>query len=309
MRDGGSGRQGPSLVSASPTVSVTPTSSYNTVKHWFAFGDSYTATGFNPSLAQPSDENPIGNPDYPGNTICGPVPTWVDYAATKYNTSIKFVYNFASIGATINGSLVPVLPWVVPLVAQTEFFASAYADGPWTSDDAIFSIWIGINDISNSYNESGSRTAFNDQLLDAYFEQTDKLIDIGARRFAFFNVPPFDRSPLLLARPPSSQSTARMIIEDYNSKLQQRVAAFARSAPVVDAWFIDIKSLVNALLDAPQRSGFTDATSFGAAGNVVWCDDFHLAPAVHDLIAASVQNALDKPGTMLSPVDSLQPKD
>ena len=30
---------------------------------------------------------------------------------------------------------------------------------PWTSENAMFSIWFGINDINNSYDNSGDRGA------------------------------------------------------------------------------------------------------------------------------------------------------
>ena len=32
-------------------------------------------------------------------------------------------------------------------------------DKIWTSDNALFSVWIGINDLGNSYYESGDRDA------------------------------------------------------------------------------------------------------------------------------------------------------
>lgn len=34
------------------------------------------------------------------------------------------------------------------------------AAAPWTSANSLFSFWIGINDIGNSYYESGSRDAY-----------------------------------------------------------------------------------------------------------------------------------------------------
>ena len=46
----------------------------------------------------------------------------------------------------------------------------------WTSSNALFSIWIGINDIGNSYNLSGDRNPFNDELLSAEFALVYKLV-------------------------------------------------------------------------------------------------------------------------------------
>ena len=38
--------------------------------------------------------------------------------------------------------------------------ASRPATVPWTSSNSLFSFWIGINDIGNSYYESGDRDAY-----------------------------------------------------------------------------------------------------------------------------------------------------
>lgn len=32
-------------------------------------------------------------------------------------------------------------------------------DAPWTSENSLFSFWIGINDLGNSYYEPGDRDA------------------------------------------------------------------------------------------------------------------------------------------------------
>lgn len=46
----------------------------------------------------------------------------------------------------------------------------------WDSNNAMFSVWIGINDIGTTYNQGGDRAAFNDRLLDAYFAQVERLV-------------------------------------------------------------------------------------------------------------------------------------
>ena len=46
------------------------------IKYMVVFGDSYTTTGFNDTLAQPSRANPLGNPAYPGYTASNG-PNWV----------------------------------------------------------------------------------------------------------------------------------------------------------------------------------------------------------------------------------------
>lgn len=126
-------------------------------------GDSYTQTGFTPTGTLPAVGNPLGNPPYPGYTATGGE-NWVDYVTTTYNRSLVFTYNYAYGGATIDAKLVtPYEPTVLSLTDQVNQFlnsvASKPASTPWTSANALFSIFIGINDIGNSYYLSGDRAA------------------------------------------------------------------------------------------------------------------------------------------------------
>ena len=89
---------------------------------------------------------------------------WIDVDTTVYNKSLVLTYNYAYGGATINASLVaPYEPSVLSLVDQVNEFLGTVAgrppSTPWTTGDSLFSFWIGINDIGNSYYESGDRDA------------------------------------------------------------------------------------------------------------------------------------------------------
>jgi hypothetical protein len=156
---------------------------------------------------------------------------------TVYNNSLVLTYNYAYGGATIDASLVtPYEPTVLSLTDQVNEFLDTAAgkptSTPWTSSNSLFSVWIGINDIGNSYYLSGDRYAFDDTLLNAEFALVQKLVcgltfhgsclsylflilvvrdhplhsvdylissqsNIGATNFLFINVPPIDRSPLV----------------------------------------------------------------------------------------------------------------
>ena len=98
-----------------------------------------------------------------GWTAVGGV-NWVDVQTTVHNKSLLLTYNYAYGGATINASLVqPYEPTVLSLIDQVNQFMDQAADkpafAPWTSENALFSVWIGINDIGNSYYQSGDRDA------------------------------------------------------------------------------------------------------------------------------------------------------
>jgi len=157
-------------------------------------GDSYTATGFNPAGTPPSSGNPLGNPAYPGATTTGGE-NWVDYLTTTFNKSEIFTYNYAYGGAIIDPAIVPTSDQIVCLSEQIndEFLLQIGNVVGWTSENSLFSIFIGINDIGKTYRNGGDRNAsvlfssdihpilkplnrFSDTLLDAYFGLVQQLV-------------------------------------------------------------------------------------------------------------------------------------
>ncbi|PIL33756.1 hypothetical protein GSI_04381 [Ganoderma sinense ZZ0214-1] len=146
-------------------------------KYWFAFGDSYTSRGFNVSGTLPAPGNPFGNPAYPGATGVGA--NWLDFDTTVYNRTLILTYDYAAAGATINTTLVAPTLATRDFIQQVDEFEAGAAQrptsAPWTSFGALFSVWFGINDINNSYEEGGDRETFSDVLLDEYFAQVERL--------------------------------------------------------------------------------------------------------------------------------------
>ncbi|KAH7418863.1 hypothetical protein BKA64DRAFT_763689 [Cadophora sp. MPI-SDFR-AT-0126] len=205
-----------------PATSAWP--GWSGIKHAFIFGDSYTTTGFNVSLTQPTPTNPLGNPAYYGHTAANG-PNWVDYLTVKYNASTVLPYNLAYGGATINSALVaPYLPTVSSVAQQIEnkWFPAYAAQDPvatWSPSDTLFAIFDGINDVGNSWACSTDKFNINNAVFAVYRGLVEELYQAGARNFAFLNVPPVDRSPLALANSGSDQATEHTDIVAWNNAL------------------------------------------------------------------------------------------
>ncbi|KAI0074838.1 hypothetical protein K474DRAFT_1664941 [Panus rudis PR-1116 ss-1] len=265
---------------------------------WFSFGDSYTQTGFDITGTLPSIGNPLGNPPYPGFTAVGGV-NWIDLDTVVYNKSLLLTYNFAYGGATIDASLVqPYDPSVKSLTDQVNQFLSAIQSGtinsnnaPWTSKNALFSFWIGINDIGNSWYQSGDRDAFSDTLLNAYFALVQKIYAVGGRNFLFINVPPVDRSPLMLQQSASDQAAEKAVINGFNTKLAAKVASFKANNTGVQTWLWDSNAEFTKILNDPKSYGFVDAVSFGGTGDF-WGNNYHPSAAAHDIFANQIGQLL-----------------
>lgn len=272
--------------STSTTTKASSTSTpSSTTNYWFSFGDSYTQTGFVDTDTLPAPGNPLGNPVYPGYTAVGGT-NWIDLATTTYNKSLVLTYNYAYGGATIDATLVaPYESTVLSVTDQVNEFlntvASKPATTPWTSADSLFSIWIGINDIGNSW-YTANETAFLDVLLDAEFALVQKLYAAGARNFLWLNVPPVDRSPLMLAESAADQALEKSVITTFNSKLAAKITAWAAANSGVKTFLWDSNAAFTTVLNNPTAYGFVDAISYGNTGDF-WGNNLHPSTAAQTL--------------------------
>ncbi|KAJ7766056.1 hypothetical protein B0H16DRAFT_1792884 [Mycena metata] len=289
----------PGTATTPPVTTTTAVSSpppSNAVTYWFPFGDSYTTTGFVPTMTLPTVGNPLGNPPFPGFTGGGGE-NFVGFDTVTYNKSNILTYNYAYGGATINSTLVaPYLPTVLSLIDQVnEFLAGAGkkpATSPWTSMNSLFTVWIGINDLGNSFSNSGDRSAFSDLLLNEYFAQVQELIvdnsAVGARNFLFINVPPMERTPLMIAgQNASGLALLKSVISTYNSKLAAKVASFMANNTGVKTWLWDAHTEFGTILDNPTHYGFVDAVSFGNTGDF-WGNNYHPSSPAHQIFAQQI---------------------
>jgi hypothetical protein len=155
-------------------------------------GDSYSQTGFNISSTKPSASNPLGNPSLPGWTASGGL-NWVGFLASQFNKSTLLTYNFAYGGATTAADLVtPFQPTVLSLVDQVAQFSGSIAShpsyAPWTAANTLVGVWIGVNDVGNSYWRT-DETVLLGKIMDRYFAQLQIVYNAGARNFVLLSVP------------------------------------------------------------------------------------------------------------------------
>ncbi|KAF3932944.1 hypothetical protein ABW20_dc0101913 [Dactylellina cionopaga] len=272
------------------TTSSTPSSSpTSSIKYWFSFGDSYTATGFSATGNQPSPQNPLGNPNYPGQTTSNG-PNWIDVVTVKYNRSTTLTYNFAVSGASIDNSLVGSsgIPSVTDQVnTWTTRYSTKPATAPWQSGNAMFSCFIGINDIGSSYSRSDINT-FIDTLLTAEFKLIDKLYTAGGRNFLFFSIPPMERSPLISGN--SGWATQeKAVIATWNSKLQTYITNFKNAHSGSVTYLVDANAQFTMVLNNPTAYGLsTDIKSTGNNQQLFWADVYHPNTVMQDVLAKEV---------------------
>lgn len=241
------------------------------------FGDSYSTTGFNDTLAQPSTNNPLGNPTYPGYTASNG-PNWVDYMTVNFNDTLVETLNLAYGGATLDSALVaPYLPTVLSLKQQVQqeflpkYGSSSNQDFTWEPTSTLFTSvtlsflserqrdeiplivpckFIGINDIGNSY-ANANRSQIYPQIFSEYKGLLEQIYDSGARNFAFINVPPVNRSPLTKAAGPSTQQVEKGEIAAWNKNVTILARSLKSEHEDASVFVYDANSLWTEVLDNP----------------------------------------------------------
>ena len=113
--------------------------------------------------------------------------------ASQLNASTLLTYNFAYGGATTDSNLVkPYDPSVKSLVDQVAQFSGSIAShpsyAPWTASNTLVGVWIGVNDVGNTYWLSNVTDVTN-AVISRYFEELQIIYNAGARNFVLLSVP------------------------------------------------------------------------------------------------------------------------
>ncbi|KAB5595461.1 Phospholipase A-2-activating protein [Ceratobasidium theobromae] len=249
-----------SVLAASSCVSAL---TWGSTKYLFVFGDSYTTTGYNVSAGI---DSPV-----PGWTSSNG-PNWVQYLGDVYNVTDTKVYNLAYGGATTDSKLVtPYLPTVQSFVDQVSLFKNYFSPPPfaaqWSSDNSLFAVFIGINDVGNSWSWNNvTQAGFHKTVLDRYFSQVDDLYNQGARSFLFINVPPLERAPLFVEQGATTVKAVKAATSDFNKQLAQRVKQFQKTYKNLDQITLyDAHKMFNVQLDNAEVLGFVNITGYNTA--------------------------------------------
>lgn len=247
------------------------------LKNIISFGDSYSQTGFDPTSTLPNPSDPLGNPTFPGYTTTDGK-NWLGYYITSYNTSLVYDYNFAYGGATTDSSIVtPYEPTVLSFVDQIGQFEASLAKkpatAPWTSDNTLFAVWMGVNDVGNAWYES-NWTSILSEIMTQYFNQTQYLYNAGARKFLFLTVPPIYETPNVIAQGATVQAGEKTAIAQYNAALQSSAASFAGKNSGIKYWVLNTTTPFQTALDNPTKYGAPDATCYNGDGvSCLWFND------------------------------------
>lgn len=219
---------------------------------------------------QPSRENPIGNPDFPGVTSAIGA-NWAGFLTGTYNDSFIRTIDLAGGGATVDGAIFKSkFPGFRSFKTQVERdFIPNYAenkpsDFEWSRENTLFASFFGLNDCRAAYFQSKSSELPKD--ISVYIDILGNLYNAGARNFLVLELTPLERAPNSRWNNTRRQEELGGLIKGYNTNLTQALTDFSNDRPDAAVFLFDTHQLYNELLDNvcsyPETCAIKDTTSF-----------------------------------------------
>lgn len=293
------------LAAPAPAVCPRGAQGFTGLDRVFAFGDSYTATGFDVNGAQPTPDQPLGPSDQY-------LHVWTRFLATAYE-KVLLTYNLAFLGATVDEDIIkPFQDWVKSFEDQVVEFNNAYTGNKkqWNADTTLFVTWFGQNDIdiaAQQHLKTGSQSdaeALLRSSYDAYQDQLDKLYSYGARNFLLITPSAIERTP--------KYAQEAQYVKDWVVMMRTTALEYVRNTatdklyarPDVNVGIYDPSIDEIAFIDSPDRlraANVTDTTNFcsqwssGCAlppENYLWYDSFHFQSAMNKVWADALHKVL-----------------
>lgn len=282
----------------------------------YAFGDSLTDQGNTLTLARsgrvPGLQVQPLPPYYSGRSSNGPI--WLEYLAGSLGlpepiASLLGGTNFAYAGAE-TGTTPLHTANAIDLLGAMGQLAQFRQAVPSPSPDALYTIWIGANDLYENFYALGAGQSVDlaaDEDLAARNAAAfvGQLASLGAKNVLLVTVPDIGLSPIITQNYPIYIGAAAAAANAYNVELVSLVSQIA-SEKGVALTVLDTYSLLQFAVSDPGRFGLRDAadpcwtgdftgrngTVCGDPAAYLFWDHYHPTTAAHAQIALQAEAAL-----------------
>jgi hypothetical protein len=168
---------------------------------------------------------------------------------------------------------------------------------PWTAESSLFAVWLGVNDVSDTYSQSGEDAWINRD-LDNYFPVSCPCTRVEHESLLFLASPaslPYslccpkehayscvvtDKSPQLIVQ--FNVTTLKVVVANWNSQMPTRIAAFKPANLEANDALVDTQTAFNTTISSPSGYGAPDAPCFNSDGKYClrW-NNYHPQAAIH----------------------------
>lgn len=164
-------------------------------------------TGFNLRGPQPDEENPIGNPKFPGRTGSYGA-NYLGHMTVTYNDSFIKTYNMANRQSPFFKKRETMNMPTFEEQIETKFLKrygpstkptsrSRQGTGVWAYTETLFVTYVGPDDIMQTFDDElkDKGSVSMEENLEAYMAGLEKLYGAGARNFLLVNYPQLENAP------------------------------------------------------------------------------------------------------------------
>jgi phospholipase/lecithinase/hemolysin len=232
----------------------------------YSFGDSLSDTGNGFALA-----GIPGSPYFNGRFSDGPI--WLDDLSSALGlssmASVTGGTNYAY-GAAESGNTPVHTASFIDLLGpggQVSQFAAAH---PLADPNALYTIWIGANDLADvlASNPSGAQlTADLGAIIGNVDTSIEDLAGLGARNFLLVTVPDLGLTPAAIAAGPAAVGAASAVSGLFDAGLVSTATGIA-GANGLNLNVLDTYSLLDAIAANPAGFGLTNVTDACLTGAV-----------------------------------------
>jgi phospholipase/lecithinase/hemolysin len=282
----------------------------------YAFGDSLSDTG-NVYIASVG-AIPQSPPYAPGRFSNGPI--WIDDVSAALGMPIAPALaggtNFAFGGAT-SGTTAVHTAGIGDLPYQ---IAAFQALNPTPAQNALYTLWIGANDLRDAFTSANPLAAVQQVVPQAVENEAAAVLALaasGAQHLLVLNLPNLGGTPAIgLSGNPQLIALATGASALFDSLLATSLAQIAQATGLrID--LLDTSALLDMAIQDPTAYGFTDATTpcwtgapQGGPGTLcstdravqnlhVFWDSLHPTEAGHALVARTALALVPEPGSVL----------
>lgn len=276
-------------------VYLVATCSLKAFTNIISFGDSLSDTGN--AFILSGGTIPADPPYYMGRFSNGP--NWLDCfsaglghdATASFSGGDNYSFGGAQAGDGTHG-------------AQIGLYLSSVSN--MADMGALYTSWIGGNDINNNAGSAGSSVTIA-SALSAYQADLLSLASAGVKQMLIPNLPDIGQTPSQLGSASAADATA--LTNQWNTTLANTIIPTLELAGVV-VYDPDIHTLFSMMTASPGTYGFTNSTDAGIldpaviAGladlnDFVFMDDLHPTESAHKLLAQAMLDSVPTPSTAI----------
>jgi len=251
---------------------------YSKIDNIFVFGDSYTSIGI--------DYNTL---EYSGVTSSG-AENWILKLVKLHDMQL---WNFAWSGATVSKSFVDT--GVPSFEEQYQIFDSTFTAGKplkqWETNNTLFAIWFGINDINLS---PISRADTINESTTAMSNLISKLYYNGARNFLIINVPLIENLQYI-----KEHNVDTEYITSYNEEVKAKMIKFNTSYPDTNVFIYNSYDEFKFIMENHDNFNINNINDpwdgdISTFYNYFWLDFIHPTSAVHEILSKDIHEFLNE---------------